>query len=99
MEEACPLKTREYLSYGLPCIIGYKDADFPDGAPFILQLPNTPDNVQNYLSEIENFAKSWKGRHVSREKILHLDYKYKENQRINFFRQVLDSTTGWIPIG
>ena len=94
MEEACPLKTREYLSYGLPCIIGYKDTDFPDGAPFILRLPNTPDNVQNYLSEIENFVKSWKGRRVSREEIMHLDYKYKENQRINFFRQVLDSISG-----
>jgi len=98
MEEACLLKIREYLSYGLPCIIGYKDTDFPNRALFILRLPNTPDNVQNYFSEIENFVTSWKGRHLSRGEIMHLDYIYGKPKKI-FFQQVLDSTTGWIPIG
>lgn len=90
MEEACPLKVREYLSYGLPCIIGYRDTDFPDGSPFILRLPNTPDNVQNHLSEIENFVTSWKGKHISRKEIMCLDLEFKEKQRIKFFQRVLD---------
>jgi 2-polyprenyl-3-methyl-5-hydroxy-6-metoxy-1,4-benzoquinol methylase len=91
MEEACPLKVREYLSYGLPCIIGYRDTDFPDGSPFILRLPNTPDNVQNHLSEIEDFATSWKNKRVNQKEIMCLDLGFKEKQRINFFQQVIDS--------
>ncbi|MBC7260537.1 MAG: glycosyltransferase family 4 protein, partial [Chloroflexi bacterium] len=49
MDEACPLKVREYLAYGIPTIIGYQDTDFPHGAPFLLRLPNTSDNVDKNL--------------------------------------------------
>ncbi|MFN3692462.1 MAG: hypothetical protein ACK4R7_06185, partial [Fervidobacterium sp.] len=47
MNEASPFKVREYSALGLPVIIGYKDTDLPDGAPFILQIPNTEDNIES----------------------------------------------------
>lgn len=57
MQEACSLKVREYLAYGLPVIIGYQDTAFMDcGIPeWVLQLPNTEDNVTNNLDLIINF--------------------------------------------
>ena len=39
MNEACTLKVREYLAFGIPTIIGYKDSDFPGSVPFLLELP------------------------------------------------------------
>lgn len=89
MNEACPLKVREYLAYGIPTIIGYQDADFPDGAPFLLCLPNTPDNVDKNLDKIEAFVLSWRGRRVPRSEIEHLDLRVKEKQRIAFMKEVL----------
>lgn len=90
MNEGCPLKVREYLAYGLPVIIGYKDTDFPQGAPFILELPNKEDNVKSSLAAIEDFVLRWKGRRVAREDIIHIDVKTKEAQRLAFFREVLE---------
>ena len=89
MEEACPLKVREYLAYGLPVIIGYQDTDFPGGAPFLLQLPNTPDNVENSLDLIKRFVYEWKGRRVPRSEVAHLDLVYKETKRLEFMRSLL----------
>lgn len=89
MEEACPLKVREYLAYGLPTILGYKDTDFPNGASFLLCLPNTPDNVEKNLDKIEAFVLAWKGKRVPRAEIEHLDLKVKEEKRIAFMKEVL----------
>jgi len=89
MEEASSLKVREYLAYGLPVIIGYKDTDFPEGAPFILRLPNSEDNVEAHISAIKTFVHRWMGQRVPREAIAHLDVKVKESQRIAFFQEVL----------
>jgi hypothetical protein len=90
MNEASPLKVREYLAYGLPVIIGYMDTDFPDGAPFILQLPNTPANVVENLNAIEKFVLNWMGRRVERKDIAHLDVDDKEKERLKFFKNILD---------
>jgi glycosyltransferase involved in cell wall biosynthesis len=84
MEEACPLKVREYLAYGLPVIMGYKDTDFPNSAPFILQLPNIENNVKDNCPAIVEFLQKWKGQRVSRHLISHLDNAIKEKQRLSF---------------
>lgn len=89
MNEACPLKVREYLAYGLPVIIGYRDSDFPNGAPFLLELPNTPDNVEKNLVRINEFVHHWKGQRVPRSEILHLDITHKESQRLAFMHSLI----------
>ena len=42
LTEACPLKTREYLSNGLPILVNYKDCaeDIPRLRPFIFNIGN-----------------------------------------------------------
>ncbi|MBB6097850.1 glycosyltransferase involved in cell wall biosynthesis [Deinobacterium chartae] len=91
MQEASPLKVREYLAYGLPVILGYLDTDFLSGAEFILRLPNTESNVKDTLGDIERFVRSWQGRRVPREVAARLDYAHKEQERIAFFASLLES--------
>ena len=86
MNETTPLKVREYLAYGIPTIIGYKDSDLPADAPFVLSLPNCESNVQEHLDEIKAFVEKWKGRRVARSSISHLSLDIKENERLEFIR-------------
>lgn len=89
MNEASPLKVREYLAYGIPTIIGYCDTDFPKPVHFLLQLPNTEMNVQQHTDRIKKFVYAWKGMRVTRSEIAHLDNAIKEKQRILFFMNVM----------
>lgn len=89
MEEASPLKVREYLAYGIPIIIAYKDTDLLGKSPYILQLPNTLDNVASNKEKIYQFVNTVKGLKVPRISISHLDIKYKEVKRLNFFRSLI----------
>jgi glycosyltransferase involved in cell wall biosynthesis len=89
VRENAPLKVREYMAYGLPCILAYQDTDFPHGAPFVLQLPSTANNVIDHFGEIEQFVRSWQGKRIPRGAIEHLDVSYKENLRIKFFQEIL----------
>ncbi len=90
--EASPLKTREYLALGLPVIIGYSDTDFLSGADFLLQLPNTADNVETNLAAIHDFVGRWRGRRVRRGDVMHLDSAMKERLRSEFFKFVLSAS-------
>ncbi|MBA3044793.1 MAG: glycosyltransferase family 4 protein [Euryarchaeota archaeon] len=89
MQEACPLKVREYLAYGLPVINGYKDSDFPNGAPFLLQLPNTLTNVEENLETLREFVQNWMGKRVERKYIEPIDVAMKEKERLAFFERVI----------
>ena len=89
MDEGSTLKVREYLAFGLPCVIGYRDADFPEPVPFILQLPNTPDNAVDAAEAIERFCIAWQGRRVPRNQIAHLDISVKELRRLAFLHEVV----------
>ncbi|MDM8527689.1 hypothetical protein QUF58_05685 [Anaerolineales bacterium HSG24] len=88
MHEACPLKVREYLAYGLPTIIAYHETDFSKQVPFILQLPNTRTNVIDHRSTIKQFVDESKNNRVPRSEIAHLDTRYKEKQRLEFFSRL-----------
>lgn len=88
MSEACPLKTREYLAFGLPVVIAYDDTDFPQPEEFILKLPNEEGNVVKNVAAIEAFGRRWKGRRVPRAAVSHLDVREKESRRLAFFREV-----------
>lgn len=89
MHEASPLKVREYLARGLPTITAYKDPDFPGAVPFLLELPNTTDNVESSRDRIVEFVRQARGMRVPRDAIRHLDYSEKERLRIEFFDRLL----------
>ncbi|WP_018751654.1 glycosyltransferase [Paenibacillus sanguinis] len=98
MEEASPLKVREYLANGLPVIAAYKETDFPLSVPFILELPNKPGSAVHHLEEIEQFAARWKGRRVPRALVQHLDTTVKEAARVAYMERTLQEWRPKLPV-
>ena len=93
MDEACPLKVRRYLAYGLPVILGYRDTDLDAvDAWWLLQLPNTESNVSSSLAEIESFVDEVRGRRVPRDEVESLiSTEAKEATRLAFFEEVVSA--------
>lgn len=89
LSEASPLKVAEYLAYGIPAITSYADTRFPNGAPFLLQLPNTEDNVESSLAAIDSFVRQWMGRRVDRAEIACIDARVIERRRLDFVLESL----------
>jgi len=93
MEEACPLKSRQYLAQAIPLIYAYNDPDL-HSEEFALQIPNSETNVHDSLPEIRKFI-----FHVFGDKKLrlkcrnfaeqHIDVSVKESHRIDFLMNIL----------
>ncbi|MEZ0239310.1 MAG: glycosyltransferase [Chloroflexota bacterium] len=89
MSEASALKVAEYLAYGIPVILGNSESAFPDGAPFLLQLSNTEDNVEQSFDRIRAFVLGWMGRRVDRASIASIDSRLVERRRLDFILDML----------
>lgn len=89
LNQACPLKVREYLAYGLPVIIGYEDIDIID-FDGVLQISNDSNNVYNYKEQIYEFVQEWKGKR-SDPNNLKINAKEKESERIKFFKEIIEN--------
>ena len=94
MQEASPLKSREYLSFGLPIIYAYEDTDLNGSEPFALRIPNTESNVQDCLVEIREFI--YKAFRNSELRLMAkkfaettLDVTIKEKKRFKFFKSTI----------
>lgn len=91
MEEACPLKVREALTYGIPLILGYKDTDLENiRVETILRIANSEDNIITHAERIHQFAYNMIGRRVNLDIVLPLlDQHKKEMSRLGFFKKIL----------
>jgi len=91
MEEACPLKVREAILYGLPLLLGYHDTDLSDlNLPTILQIPNTEDNLMTHVEQIRKFAYDMMGKRIDFNTVVpYLDQRKKEEARLAFFEKVI----------
>jgi len=89
MEEACPIKSREYLAYGLPVIAAYKDTDFTDKSGFLLRLPNKERNVEESFEHIKQFYSNWNGKRVPRQNVIVICASEKEKSRISYFQTIV----------
>jgi glycosyltransferase involved in cell wall biosynthesis len=89
MQEACPLKVREYLAVGLPVIGAYQDTDIPPDADYFLRLPNNAEPLAPWGDRIVAFLDRWRTRRVPRAAIAHLDVSVKEARRLAFMERIL----------
>jgi glycosyltransferase involved in cell wall biosynthesis len=91
MDEACPLKVRRYLEFGLPVLLGYVDTDLDAlDVWWLLKLPNVEENVRDGAGEIEAFVHRVLGRRVPRAEVERLvSADVKEAERLAFFDDVL----------
>ncbi|HEY1202196.1 MAG TPA: glycosyltransferase [Niastella sp.] len=91
LNEATPLKVREYGAFGLPMILAYRDTDL-SGREFVLEIDNTEDTITKNIDRIRTFIADWKNRRVEREKVAPLiDYKHKEKRRLDFMMQIANA--------
>lgn len=89
VDEISPLKTREYLAYGLPVIGAYEDTDLA-GCEFFLKLPNREDGVEISVLEIRSFINRWKDKDIDMDFVRErVDSVRKEAGRIAFMREAL----------
>lgn len=87
MDEACPLKVREYLAYGYPIILGYKDSAFIDKVqpPWVYTLDSEKDiDYDKLIRFIEHEARTI----VQHSEISHISTEKLEAQRVNFFKKI-----------
>jgi len=88
LNEACPLKVREYLAYGFPTIIGYKDTSFPEPLPdFLFYLDPSLKN----LTELIIFINKNKNRIVTHSEIDVISIEKIETKRLLFFNEINDN--------
>lgn len=88
MDEACPLKVRDYLMQRLPVIIGYTETETSlNSADYILKIPNTSENVAQSIDAIVAFADKWHGKRIEAD-LGFMSRDYSETKRLNFFRQL-----------
>jgi len=93
MNEANSLKLREYLAYGLPSIIGYKDTAFMDNIPeWILELPNEKNNVLDYKDKIIEFCYKMKNVIVTHdESKKYIDSVLIEKSKLSLMENLVKS--------
>jgi len=92
MNEASPLKFREYLAYGLPVIIAYEETAFvgKQYPEWILRIPNTETNIDNYYKEIVRFSYDMKNKIISRSEVAqYIDSGIWEKKRLDYFKKIL----------
>ena len=88
MEEASPLKVREYIAYGLPVIVGYKDTDLYDKS-VVLYIGNYENNVIDNVSNIVKFVEAWKNKKFNID-LNCIDMYQKEKKRVDYFRAFMN---------
>jgi hypothetical protein len=80
---------REYFAYGLPLITGHVDTDFPNAEEFILQLPNTKDNIRQNVDRIRQFVNRMVGYRVPIDEVRErIDSRVKEKKRMEFISKI-----------
>lgn len=97
MNEACPLKVRQYLAQGLPVLAASEDTDILTDQCFYLRLPNCEDNIRPHAQRIIDFVHGAFGNVAMREKarefaMSRMAVDGKEAERVHFFQSVLDAS-------
>lgn len=86
MYEACTLKVREYLAYGYPVILGYKDSAFNDKEePTWVHTIDTEKEIDYVV--FKEFLEENREIIVSSSEVDYIDTKNLEQQRVDFFKK------------
>jgi len=97
MNEACPLKVRQYLAQGLPVLAASEDTDIPDNQSFYLRLPNCENNITQSAQRISDFVYEAFGNTALRKKarefaMVAMGVDSKESERLRFFQLHLNES-------
>lgn len=92
MHEACPLKSREYFSHGLPVIGNYSDPDMSNTEAYLKISPEK--NLDIAVMDTRKFISNWMAQTDRKELVLTiskplLSTEFKEKKRLVFFERAL----------
>jgi hypothetical protein len=84
METNSALKPLEYLSFGLPVVLGYQETE-PElnSADYTLHIGNHEENVLESIDDIAAFAEKWRGKRVHAD-LEYLSSAVVERRRLDF---------------
>lgn len=82
-----PLKVREYVAGGLPCIIAHDDPDLAD-QPGVLNLPFGFEPDQEIVDRISGFVDEWLGRNCPAGMAEAVDIVPRETRRLEFLAAI-----------
>lgn len=93
MNEACALKTRDYLARGLPVILPHKDTAFLNlKKDWILELPNEPGSLITHREDIIQFCQKMKNYVVEWNEVeAYIGSDSLESARLDFFEEIIAS--------
>ena len=84
METISALKPLEYLIFGLPVILGYRETEPAlNSAEYTLFIGNHERNALDNIDAIAAFAEAWRGRRVSAD-LRYLSSDVVERRRLDF---------------
>jgi hypothetical protein len=85
IDEASPLKIREYLLHGLPTLVAHRDTDFLGQEPwFMLRLANDESNLDD-VDRIRAWVAAVRGRRVPLDEVIgQIGIDAKEQTRLVF---------------
>jgi glycosyltransferase involved in cell wall biosynthesis len=95
INEASPLKVREYVAAGLPIITAYNDTAFKSQnlPEWVLQLPNDSNLILRSLDKIVEFSKKYKDFIVPQsEAEFYFSSERLEDKRLSFFQKLVDNS-------
>lgn len=93
LTEASPLKSRLYLSLGVPILYGYDDTDLSGEEKFSMKIPNNEDQIDiDKFSKFLDYINS--NRQLVRNEIAEINKtilanKNKELKRLKFFKECM----------
>ena len=90
LNEACVLKTREYIARGIPFVYAYEDVDIPEDCRFALKFRDCDEPID--IQKLIGFVKDVSNRDHLSEKMReyasgNLDWKYKVTEMYKFASQ------------
>ncbi len=90
LNEATPLKVRDCIARGIPCILPYYDSDLADlDNDWILPIPNDETNILSHSRQIHDFVLRSRGRRVPQDLIRdRIDSLAKEKLRLDFMQRI-----------
>ena len=90
LNEACTLKVRDYLAWGLPIILPHIDTALKHVTPdWLLSLPNCENNIADHIDEIIDFCYQNINTIVPRQEVVNLiDAQSLEKKRVSFLKSI-----------
>ncbi|MGS2762732.1 glycosyltransferase [Sinomicrobium sp. M5D2P9] len=92
MEEACPLKVREYMACCKPVILPYKDTAFErKGYPeWVLRLENKESGILEAVEKVRAFLVKCQDFTITHDDVKeYIDVDYIEKERMSFFKAIM----------